>query len=125
MVSAVAEPPMTQAFGQWLRGEVWSRQMGVNEFARRVGTSANTVSLWFNTDRKPRPQQCYKIAEVLKIDPEAVLTKAGHPARRSDRTGSPVNFLQDEFDRLSTDQQDELWDHIEKRRREREQQRDS
>jgi transcriptional regulator with XRE-family HTH domain len=68
-----------ETFGGWLRPQVWQRGIGVNEFARMVGVRQSTVSEWFNTERSPRPQHCYRIAEVLGLDLNDVLRHAGHP----------------------------------------------
>lgn len=101
--------------------------MGVNSFARSLGTSPNTVSEWFNTPRIPRPPQCFRIAEVLEIDPELVLEKAGHrPSRPVSEPEPevfddepPVNFIQEEYERLTPEEKRELWRFIRFRREER------
>lgn len=64
-------------FGAWLSREIKSQGMSQGEFARRVGVSATTVSRWVN-GRVPDGQFIERIADVLLLDADEVLTRSGY-----------------------------------------------
>jgi transcriptional regulator with XRE-family HTH domain len=67
----------SNAFGQWLLGEIRSRGMNQTEFAKRVGASTTTVSRWI-AGRIPEGKYMDPIADVLVLDYDLVATKAGY-----------------------------------------------
>lgn len=69
---------MGEAFGEWLKQELARRGWSQTELARQVGTSTGTVSDWVRGVRTPTPESCDRIADVLVMDVDDVLTRAGH-----------------------------------------------
>lgn len=68
-------------FSQWLRQELLRRDMKQADLARFVGTSTGAVSDWVNGKTVPSPASVDLIADALRIDPDRVLTIAGHRPR--------------------------------------------
>ncbi len=68
----------TEPFGDYLARAVKAMGLTYAEVARRVGTSQASVSYWVGGRKVPEPKNCNKLAEVLALDPDEVLTKAGH-----------------------------------------------
>lgn len=48
------------------------------DLARRIGASTGAVSDWANDKRLPDTASCEKIADVLHVSVDTVLTRAGH-----------------------------------------------
>lgn len=69
---------MTAEFGQWLAHQLDRREWRQTDLATRIGSSSGAVSMWVRGQRTPDPGSCQKIADVLNIDPDWVLTLAGH-----------------------------------------------
>ncbi len=67
----------TETFGRWLRRQIIRRGWSPAEFARKIGVSGCTLSLWLNDKRIPLPRSIDKIADALALDFDYVLTKAG------------------------------------------------
>jgi transcriptional regulator with XRE-family HTH domain len=67
-----------RTFGDWLAGQLLSREWSKAEFARRLGVSNGDVSRWVRGVRIPRPDTVDKIADVLGVDVDLALTMAGH-----------------------------------------------
>lgn len=82
------------AFSQWFKRELARREMSQAEFARRSGFSTGVVSGWYQGKRVPEPASVDRIADVLALDMDYVLTMAGHrpPAFEVD-PASPEGIL--------------------------------
>lgn len=65
-------------FPRWLRGQMERREWSVTRLARELGINHGTVSQWLSGDRHPSPASCKRIADVLFVDLDEVLTIAGH-----------------------------------------------
>lgn len=65
-------------FGDWLQGELDRRGWSISDLARAINAAPAVVSRWRSGARRPRPDQCRKIAAALMIDPLVVLYYAGH-----------------------------------------------
>lgn len=65
-------------FGQWLASRMQAREWNNSDLARRLGTAPSVVSRWVRGDRVPDPASCDRIADVLGVDVDLVLTLAGH-----------------------------------------------
>lgn len=65
-------------FGRWLAERLRGREWTNSDLARRMGTSPSVVSRWVRGERVPDPESCDKIADVLGVDVDLVLTLAGH-----------------------------------------------
>lgn len=73
----------SEQFVQWLHGQLRRREMRPVELARRMGKSPTSVSRWLAGDRRPDSRSCDILADVFGVDPDFVLTLAGH------RPGAP------------------------------------
>jgi len=81
---------VTNDFGRWLSGQLARREMSMTGFAKRIGVSHSSVSLWIDGKRTPSPRSCDAIADIFLISVDEVLTRAGHrPA-----------VMQDDLDRF-------------------------
>jgi transcriptional regulator with XRE-family HTH domain len=67
-----------RAFANWVRGQLRRRQWNDAELARRLGVPNGTVSRWMTGERRPNPQSCDRVADLLGADVDMVLTLAGH-----------------------------------------------
>jgi|GEM_PF-2522505 len=67
-----------EEFRHWLKRQLRRREWSQSEFARRLGTAPGVVSHWVRGDRVPDPASCDRIADVLGVDVDLVLTLAGH-----------------------------------------------
>lgn len=72
-----------RTFGEWLRGKLASRDWSGADFARAIQAAGGRatpgdVSRWLRDQRTPNPDSCYKIADVLHLPVDEVLTRAGH-----------------------------------------------
>lgn len=76
--SMEAEERAPEEFRRWLERQLARRDWSPAEFARRLGMNTGTVSRWMTGSRRPRTDACDKIADVLGVDVDVVLTMAGH-----------------------------------------------
>ncbi len=67
----------TDDFGTWLLHELDRREWSASDLARALRVNTGVVSNWINGVRRPKYDNCIKIARVLGIDPEIVVAKAG------------------------------------------------
>jgi transcriptional regulator with XRE-family HTH domain len=65
-------------FAPWFRRQLDRRAWSRSDFAGRASVSARTVTAWYNGERVPDPPSCDVIADVLGLDLDYVLLKAGH-----------------------------------------------
>lgn len=97
----------------------------VNEFSLRLDVSHTTVWKWLEDGRRPSWVTCEKIAGPLGVEADEVLWLAGYnvqrpgsgqtvftPASPVESKPGAVNFLQEEFEQLTAEQQNEVWDFI-------------
>lgn len=68
----------TSRLGDWILRRLKGRDWSQADFARAIPTSTGTVSNWISGKRIPEPESCDKIADVLGLDVDDVLTIAGH-----------------------------------------------
>jgi transcriptional regulator with XRE-family HTH domain len=70
-------------FPGWLVDQLRQRGWRAVELARRLGVPSGTVSRWLSGERTPTARSCDRLAEILGVDADLVLTTAGHrPASR-------------------------------------------
>lgn len=65
-------------FGRWLLHQIERREWKAADFARRLDVRPGVVSHWIRGERLPSTDSCQRIADVLNVDPDWVLTLAGH-----------------------------------------------
>lgn len=90
-------------FGRWLRVEIKTRGWTLADFADRLGVTPTTASRWANGSRTPDYATCERIASVLEVDPDMVLTSAGHrasPNRRHRELAAQMLRLRAEQEQL-------------------------
>jgi transcriptional regulator with XRE-family HTH domain len=68
-------------FGAWLDAQLQRREWNQSEFARRIDVRPGVVSHWIRGERVPEPRSIDKIADVLFVDVDELLTIAGHRPR--------------------------------------------
>jgi transcriptional regulator with XRE-family HTH domain len=78
---------------QLLRGELQRRGWSQSEFGRMVGANAALVSRWLSatTPVVPGPSYCHRIADVLGLPRNQIMSMAGHyeEATESGRLSDP------------------------------------
>jgi len=77
-----------EAFREWFRVELRRREWNMSDFARRSGwpdgpnaADPAVVAKWMRGERKPSPESCDLIADVLGADLDEVLALNGHRPR--------------------------------------------
>lgn len=70
----VTEHDLVTFLEQELRRREWSSA----DFARRMGVSTGSVSMWMTRKRTPGPKSIERMADVLYADPDLLLSLAGH-----------------------------------------------
>jgi transcriptional regulator with XRE-family HTH domain len=69
----------------YLKRALRERGWSMTDLARRAGVSKQAVSGWLSEDDfsrlTPGPTSCRKIAKALEVDPDFILTLAGHRDR--------------------------------------------
>lgn len=68
-------------FSAWLRRQLQRREWTESDLARRMSTTPSVVNRWARGERVPSPQSCESLADVLLIDVNEVLERAGHKPR--------------------------------------------
>lgn len=53
----------------WIRFAIRKTQITQYELARRIGTTANNISMWINGRQKFPAKYIFKLAEVFNVDP--------------------------------------------------------
>ena len=77
-----------QAFRHWFRTRLRARDWNMSDFARASGwpdrpgsVDPAVVAKWMRGERRPRPESCDVIADVLGADLDEVLALNGHRPR--------------------------------------------
>ena len=66
-------------FTEWFTAALDGMGLSLNEFARRAGLGGpSIVSRWASGEAEPTIGMCKKIAQVLRVDLDFVLEKAGY-----------------------------------------------
>jgi transcriptional regulator with XRE-family HTH domain len=65
-------------FVTWLRAQLRRRGWNAAELARRLQVPSGTISRWLTGERQPSSRSCDRLADVLGVDLDLVLTLAGH-----------------------------------------------
>lgn len=78
LLSPERTPVATDDIASWLRRELLRREWSQADFARRVHASTGNVSNWLSGKRRPMPESCDRIADVMFVDRDFVLALAGH-----------------------------------------------
>lgn len=90
----------------------WQRESGgrktVREFARHLGVSQSSISMWWNGDRIPEGINVQKLANKLGIEIYDVLALP--------RPDADLHYLQKEWEELSPKQRRSLREQAEKYR---------
>lgn len=68
----------TDSFGHWLARQLDRREWKAADLARRLDVRPGVVSHWLRDQRTPSTPSCERIADVLRVDIDTVLEKAGH-----------------------------------------------
>ena len=68
----------SQPFREWLQNQLTQREWRAAELARRLGVPSGTVSRWLSGERQPTPRSCDRLAAILGIDADLVLSLGGH-----------------------------------------------
>lgn len=66
------------SFADWLRSQLRRREWSGADLARALDTPNGTVARWLRGERTPSPESCDRLGDVLHVDPDLVLTIAGH-----------------------------------------------
>lgn len=69
---------VSETFPNWFREQLRRRDWNMSDFSRRSGFSTGVVGHWARGSRVPSPESCDRIADVLGVDVDTVLTLAGH-----------------------------------------------
>lgn len=67
-----------ESFPKWLQRQLDRREWSQADFARKLCVSTGLVSNWITGVRRPNPESCDRIADVLFVDVDEVLAIAGH-----------------------------------------------
>lgn len=65
-------------FPTWLAQELRRREWTQSDFARRMKIGTGSVAMWMTGTRNPSPRSLDRIADVLAVDVDFLLTLAGH-----------------------------------------------
>lgn len=65
-------------FGEWFKRALWRAELTQAEFARRGEFTPGQVSFWARGERLPEPASIQRLAAVLGMDVDEVLSHAGH-----------------------------------------------
>lgn len=99
------------SFGAWLESQLLRREWNQSDLARRIDVRPSVVSRWIRNERVPSPASVGRIADVLMVDVDDVLTRAGHrPALPTDDLDA-IHARLDPYLRQVLDLPDTL-DHI-------------
>jgi transcriptional regulator with XRE-family HTH domain len=69
------------SFGEWLEDQLKERGWTQVAFADAIDVARSTVNNWINNYKPPRRRACRHIADVLQIDENEVLVRAGYPPK--------------------------------------------
>jgi transcriptional regulator with XRE-family HTH domain len=64
--------------GSWIRRQMVRREWSAADLSRRMGASSGRISEWMSGKRRPSPESCLRLADAFGVDPDVVLTLAGH-----------------------------------------------
>lgn len=73
--------PETDDFATWLRRQMDRREWSAADLARKLGVGNSTVAMWLRRERVPSPQSVDRVADVLRVDVDNLLSIAGHRPR--------------------------------------------
>lgn len=68
----------TNSFPEYLARALRSREWTQADFARRMGVSTGSVTMWMSGKRRPDPASIQRIADVLFVSADDLLVIAGH-----------------------------------------------
>ena len=68
----------SEDLGAWMRRQLARREWNAAELARRSGIGSGRISEWMTGKNRPNPESCLRLADVFNVDPDIVLTLAGH-----------------------------------------------
>ena len=71
-----------ESFGSFLRRKLAESGLRQSQAARRIGATSGMMSGWVNNRRVPEPENVTRLAELLAVDPNEMLTRAGYRKRR-------------------------------------------
>lgn len=66
------------SLGEWLGNKIVEHGMTQTELAARVGVNQTQISSYLRGKRRPSPETCRRLAEVLAVPVDEVLIVAGH-----------------------------------------------
>jgi transcriptional regulator with XRE-family HTH domain len=66
-----------EGFPLWLQGRLQEREWSITDLARAMGVQTSLISRWMAGRQKPTAESANRIAEVLQISVDEVLTEAG------------------------------------------------
>jgi transcriptional regulator with XRE-family HTH domain len=64
--------------GAWIRRQLTRRDWKAADLSRRMGVSPGRISEWINSERRPSPASCVKLADAFGAELDDVLALAGH-----------------------------------------------
>jgi transcriptional regulator with XRE-family HTH domain len=67
-----------ETIGAWIRRQMTRREWSAAELSRRMAISSGRISEWLTGKRIPSSASCIRLADVFEVDPDVVLTLAGH-----------------------------------------------
>lgn len=68
----------TRTLRDWILDQLAFHDWKQSELADRVGVSAAQVSRWISGENRPERDNCLKLAAVFDVEPNYVLSLAGH-----------------------------------------------
>jgi transcriptional regulator with XRE-family HTH domain len=80
-------------FVAWLRKEMAERRLSQSEMGRRANILPSVISRWLAGEYGPDPGSCLKIANALGVDPQYVMSLAGHSPRQRIPEDMDVQYL--------------------------------
>jgi transcriptional regulator with XRE-family HTH domain len=68
---------LREGFPLWLQRRLQERDWSITDLARAMGVQTSLISRWMAGRQKPTAESANRIAEVLQISVDEVLTEAG------------------------------------------------
>jgi len=68
---------LREGFPLWLQGCLQERNWSITDLARAMGVQTSLISRWMAGKQKPTAESAGRIAEVLQVSVDEVLTAAG------------------------------------------------
>lgn len=99
-----------ETLGERIRYAREAKGLSQSDIARHFGISRISVLNWEHDDTRPKVERIQKLAEVLGVSEEWLLSAKGKPPTRRRKSVSKIDELLEGFPKLEDDDQDRLLD---------------